>query len=366
MKLTPNSTSILILLATAGVAASSCGKKKSKDEAYTVSSVADMKLSSSFNLSLPSGFSKASGQSTNLTLADGSMNLAGKRSSEACRTIQQADSLFSNLGSIAGMMCHLEAESAQFKFGVKYLVKLTQGGSTQDMPLWVDNSTAGSLTMYTCKNGSIAEKIVIGSATSSGPKGTINFRGSEGGNSYASALEFDFTTGGLKILKGQNTFSNSSDNYASDTSIELRDSGVSAIKMSNRGTSSSFGTFSDRGAVKFNGTLGQAVFKGSGSGGSQTYSWSSRATFDSDGFKVDNATATDDIKLDFSEVPAALASGFAVETASGWDCKTDETISVDTDNGSTAAAHKACERDHSSNFQCFGADFEQGTAETLN
>jgi hypothetical protein len=171
--------SLLTLLAAAGIITAACGKKKSKDDAYSVSSVADMKLSSSFNLTLPSGFAKASGQSTSLTLADGEYNLSGKRSSEACRTIQQADSLFSDLGSISGMMCHLEAESAQFKFGVKYLVKLTEKGSTMEMPLWVDNSTAGTLTMYTCKSGAIAEKIVIGSATASGPKGTINFKGSQ-------------------------------------------------------------------------------------------------------------------------------------------------------------------------------------------
>jgi hypothetical protein len=166
-------------------------------------------------------------------------------------------------------------------------------------------------------------------------------------------------------LKGQNTFKNSTDSFASDTNIELRDSGVSNILMSNAGSSSSFGTFSDRGAVKFNGTLGQAVFKGSGSGGTQTYSWSNRSTFDADGYTVDNSKATDDIKVEFSAIPAALASGYSIAAPTGWDCQTTETITVDLDTGSTASAHKACERNHNTNFQCFGADFEHGTAETL-
>ena len=366
MVISKNKVSIIAALTIVGLASAGCGKKKSKDDAFTVDSIDDMKLSTSLKLTIPSGLSKAAGQSTSLALSgDGPLNLTGKRSSEACRTIQQADMLFGNLASIGNMMCHLEAESKQLQFGVKYLVKLKEANGTMEMPLWIDNSTAGTLTMYTCKSGSIAEKIVISGASSAGPKGSINFRGSESGMTFASNLDFDFSTSGVKILKGQNTFSQNSDAYASDTNIEIKEPGVSLVKMSNRGSAAAWGTFEDRGAVRFNGTLGQAIFKGSGSGGTNVYNWSTRNTFDANGLTVANATATADIKVEATDLPAALASGYAVTAASGWDCSTEKTIEVDMVNGSTATAHAKCENNHSSNFDCFGADFEQGSSETI-
>lgn len=348
----------------AGLVAGACGKKKEdkKDEsAVEAESVADLKLSSSLSVVLPDAFAKASGQATALNM---STNLVGKKSSEACRTISQVNQMFGNLRSISGMMCHLEAESAQFKFGTKYKVVLTQQGQTMDMPLWVDNSTAGQLTMYTCQGGKIKEKILISGSNTNGPRGSVQMKGSEGSNTYASSVSFDFMTAGVKTMSGQNIFSDGSNTYKQDLSVDLKDSGVSFMKMSSKGSQASMGTFEDRGAVFHNGTLGQSLFKGQGTSTSYgAYNFSSRATFNAEGISVANSQATSDITVKLTDLPEFLASDFAISDATGWDCSTDETVTVDVDNGPTAAAHAKCEQDHNYEFNCWGTDFEQGTPE---
>ena len=357
--------SIVIALSTSGFLAISCGKKNDKNEStdgVQATSVAELKLSSALDLTLPATLAKASGQTSSLAL---STNLVGKKSSEACRTIQQVTQMFDTLGSISGMMCHLEAETAQIKFGTKYKIILTENGETNEMPLWIDNSVSGQLTMYTCQAGAVREKISISSSNGTGAKGSILFSGSDGAQNYASSLEFDFTSSSAKILKGQNTYINGADAFSNDNVLEFRDPGVSLMTTANKGSSNGM-TFQDRGAVKHNGTLGQALFKGQGTGSGQTYDFSSRATFDADGMSVANTTATSDIKIEATELPSFLADGFKIGAPSGWDCQTTETITVDIDNGATGAAHKACNRNHDMNFNCWGTDFEQGENETIN
>ena len=342
--------------------ATSCGKKKSSsdtNDGITATSVADLNLSSSLNLSLPAGLASAAGQSSTLALDD--FNLTGKRSSEACRTVQQVKQLMDNLSSISGTMCHLEAESAQFAFGQKYDITLTEGGQTGKMQLWADNSVAGQLTVYICQAGSLQEKIVVNSSNSVGASGSVHHMGTEGSATWANKIKFDFTTSGVKILSGQNTYAMGSDKFATDSSLTFRDVGVSTMTMSNKGSSSDFGTFADRGAVHHNGTTGQALFKGTGSHASQTYDFSSRSTFDKDGYAVDNSTASSDITVASTELPSFLDDSFSIDAPSGWDCSGGTAITVNADT----AAHQACQHDHNMNFDCFGTDFAQGTNETV-
>ena len=340
---------------------SSCNKKKSDPEASGVAatSVADLKLSSSLNLTLPASLASAAGQSSSLALDD--FNLTGKRSSEACRTVQQVKQLMDNLSSISGTMCHLEAESAQFVFGQKYDITLTQGGQTDKMQLWADNSVGGQLTVYVCHAGSLQEKIIVNSSNAIGASGSVRHMGGEGGSNWSSNINFDFTSSGVKIVSGQNTFSDDSNKFATDSSLTFRDSGVSTMTMSNKGSSADFGSFADRGAVRHNGTMGQAMFKGTGSHNSQTYDFSSRSTFDKDGYAVSNASATSDITVPATELPAFLADTFSIEAPSGWDCSGGKAITVNADT----AAHQACQHSHDMNFDCFGAEFAQGDSESI-
>lgn len=359
------SVSVVSLLAAAGIVAGSCGKSEdSKTEGVTATNVADLKLSSAFNIELPTAIAKAAGQSS---YANRSARLVGKKSSEACRTVQNVAMMFETLGSIGGMMCHLEAESANISFGKKYKIVMQMGAESQEMPLWIDNSVGGQLTMYTCAEGKVREKILLTGSSSSGAKGTIHFKGSESGNSYANLLNFDLTTAGVKLINGQNLFSDGSNTYAQDNSLEFRDSGVSIMKSASKGTMDGGSTFQDRGFVKHNGTMGQALFKGDGTQQPfGAYSFSSRSTFDGEGIAVANSTATSDIRVNASDLPSFLADDFSISDATGWDCTTEETVTIDMASGPTAAAHAACERDHNLNFDCWGADFEQGENETID
>ncbi|MEI6833330.1 MAG: hypothetical protein WCL28_04995 [bacterium] len=358
---------ILAVLAAVSLAANACGKKKdeSKDsEGVTASNIADLKLSSSLKLSLPAGIAKAAGQASSINLGD---ITTAKKSSEACRTIQNVAMMFDTLGQVSGMMCHLEAESAQIQFGKKYKVILQEAEGSMEMPIWIDNSEAGKLTMYTCRAGKIDQKISINSSNSNGASGSLVYKGSEGSQSWQNSLTFDFTTAGVKILSGQNVFTNGSDNnYSQDNSLEFRDSGVSIMKSASKGQQDAQNTFQDRGVVKHDGTMGQALFKGQGSFSGETYNWGTRSTFDQDGYKVANSSATSDITGTASELPSFLADNFSIPDATGWDCSTEETITVDMVNGSTAAAHAACERSQGSNYSCWDQDdFEQGEQESI-
>ena len=346
---------------TAGAIISSCNKKKGDPEAsgVTATNVADLKLSSSLNLTLPDSLASAAGQSASLALDD--FNLTGKRSSEACRTVQQVKQLMDNLSSSAGTMCHLEAESAQFVFGEKYDITLTEGGQTDKMQLWADNSSPGQLTVYVCHAGSLREKIVVNSSNSVGASGSVSHLGGEGGSTWSSNISFDFTTSGVKIVSGQNIFSDDSNKFATDSSLTFRDSGVSTMTMSNKGSSAEFGSFADRGAVRHNGTMGQAMFKGTGSHNSQTYDFSSRSTFDKDGYAVANSSATSDVTVPATELPAFLADSFSIDAPSGWDCTGGKSIIVNADT----SAHQACQHSHNMNFDCFGAEFAQGDNENI-
>ena len=340
---------------------SSCNKKKSDPDSsgVTATSVADLKLSSALDLTLPASLASAAGQATSLALDD--FNLTGKRSSEACRTVQQVKQLMDNLGTISGTMCHLEAESAQFVFGEKYDITLTEGGQTDKMQLWADNSVGGQLTVYVCHAGSLQEKIIVNSSNSVGASGSVRHMGSGSGSTWSSNISFDFTESGVKVVSGQNIFTDGSNKFATDSSLTFRDAGVSNMTMSNKGSSADFGTFADRGAVRHNGTMGQAMFKGTGTHNSETYDFSSRSTFDKDGYASANSSATSDVTVTGSELPAFLAVSFSIDPPSGWDCSGGKEITVNADT----AAHLACERSHNMNFDCFGADFAQGDSETI-
>jgi len=361
------SAAIAAVLAAGGIVAISCGKSSdsSTSSGVSASNIAELKLSSSLNITLPDTFAKAAGQSTSLRLAS---TMTGKKSSEACRTIQNVAQMFDTLGNISGMFCHLEAESARIKFGTKYKIVMQMGTQSEEMPLWIDNSTAGQLTMYTCADGKIREKFMLNSSNSNGAKGSILFKVSDNGNSYASALDFDFTTAGVKVLKGQNLFSDGTNSFAQDNALEFRDAGVSLMKTASKGQMDASNSFQDRGLVKHNGTMGQALFKGQGTqAGFGTYDFSRRSTFDQDAITVENSTAGSDITVAASDLPAFLADGFTISDATGWDCSTEETLNIDMATGGTAAAHAACERDHSNQFgDCWGSDFEQGEQEQID
>lgn len=370
MKLGKRTVSMTAALMTVGLVAS-CGKKKGKEETATAGSMADLGLSSALMLEIPDTMAAAAGGST-------ALNLTGKKSSEACRTMENTNRVMDNLKEIGGMFCHLEAESAKMKFGTKYNVSMTGGGpqlNGESMAIWVDNSNAAELKVYMCQGGSLKQQIIVSGFGGEGKaKGSLNSKhsGSESqsGSTFSGGinLDFDFTQAGYKIVNAKMAHSQTGGSHAGSfrnaSEISLADAGVSVVKMSssgNRGTD----TMSDQGAVMFNGTMGQALFTGNGTYEGNGYDWTQRSTFGSDGITVANSTATADIKIDKATLPAKLDASFSPTDPSGWDCSgATETITIDMTDTSTKAAHDACETDHSKSFtQCWGPEFDQGERE---
>ena len=353
------------VLATVSFAAMSCGKSSdsSTTSSVTATNVADLKLSSSLHITLPDSLAKVAGQSNSPGLA---LTMAGKKSTEACQTVQNVARMFDRLTDISNAFCHLEVESANIKFGTKYKIVLLTATGPMELPSWIDNSTPGQLTMYQCYDGKIRQKVVLTSSTASGVKGNLWYKDSNNGNFVTDALDFDFTNDGVKIVKGQNHFSDGTNSYAQDNALEFRDVGVSLMKTASRGRWGSNNSFQDRGLVKSNGTLGQALFKGQGTSDYGTYSGSSRSTFDQDGIAVANATATSDITVAAGDLPAFLADDFAIPDATGWDCPTEEMLTIDLNVGPNAAAHAACDRMPPQFVDCWSSDYEQGDQEQID
>ncbi len=358
-----------IILGAAMLTAVSCSKKKEEAATTpTASSVADLKLSTALAVDIPESLATASG-GTALSLA------AGKKSSEACRVMENTNRVFENLSTIKGMFCHLEIESAQMKFGTKYNVSILgdAGLEGQSMSIWVDNSDAAALKVYMCESGSLKEQFTVTGFGGEGKvKGTLaSIHSNTEGSSVSSGginMEFDFTTAGVKILKSSSSHTSTggdhAGSYRSASDIYIVDTGLSAIKMSNKGTRGT-DTMNDQGAVLFNGTMGQALFTGSGTYSGNTYDFTSRSTFDKEGVAVSKADATADVVVDKSTLPEKLADSFTPTSPAGWDCSgATETVTIDMTEASKKAAHDACNNDRGHSFSnCWGDGFEYGEHE---
>ncbi len=354
----------------------SCGKSSDdSDAAASASSVADLGLSGALNIAIPDTMAAASGgTSASLALAGGSpaINLLGKKSSEACRTMDNTNRVLENLQSVGSMFCHLEVESAQMKFGTKYLINM-QGNAGLVSPgakaIWVDNSNPDELKVYMCNDGALEQNISISGYSGSGKaKGSMGSMHSDSYGSGGINLDFDLTGDGVKIVKASMKHTNTSGphtgSFRNFSDISLRDSGVSTVKLSSVGTRGS-DTFSDQASVLFNGTMGQALFRGQGTQSSNNYNWTSRSTFGADGITVASSSATADVVVDAATLPVKLDESFAPTAPAGWDCSgTTETITIDMTVGATRDAHMACNVDHNRTFSgCWGSDFEQGVQE---
>ena len=365
----------------------SCSTSSDESSTASASSVADLGLSGALSITIPDTLAAASGgTAASLALAGGStgMNLVGKKSSEACRTMSNTNMVLENMQEVGRMFCHLEVESAKMKFGTKYEIAMTgdPGLAGQGMAIWVDNSNAAEMKVYRCQNGTLQQNITISGYTGSGKaKGSMSSTHSDDHGSGGINLDFDLTQDGYQIVKAsmKHTNSNGSESgtFRNYSDISLADSGVSTVKMSTVGTRGS-DTFSDQASVLSNGTkMGQAMFSGAGTQSGNTYNWTSRSTFGLEGcndlptpsatcgITVPKASATADIVVDAATLPAKLAESFAPTAPAGWDCTgTTETVSIDMTEAATKAAHDACNSNRNRSFNaCWGSDFEQGEQE---
>lgn len=346
----------------------SCGSKSkstgSPGSAAQPTNLSDLKLSNALSFSLPEGLQKAAGAGS----GPAKLGLASdKKSKEACEAINAIDMVLANTKSNSIFMCHLEVE--KIEFGKKYNVKLInapESDGTEDTQIWVDNSNAEKLRVYMCVNKKLSNKINIDSYAGAGLiKGTSQWKGEslESGITYRSGanIEFDSTTAGVKLIKSstKSTVTESSRSYDYQEYVELNlvDSGVSSLLMSKGGRfgSGELGTYDDQMAVLFNGKFGQALLK---DGFSMT-----RASFNSEGYKVSSSEVTSDVVIDKAKLPAKLASTFSPEEPTGWDCSTTESVTVDMSAPDKKSAHDACNGKDPNFQECTDGIFEQGTSE---
>jgi hypothetical protein len=354
---------VLLVCLSSGLALSACGSKAKTTGAPQPVNMGDIKLSSALQITLPDSLEKAGGATapaSNLRLAD------RKKSMEACEAMTKIDESVSDARSTGSFLCHLEVE--KIDFGKKYNItfKNIPDSGDVDAQVWVDNSDTSAIKIYYCNN----KKLVI-KASLSGYSGAGLIKGStlmkfdqtdaNGNFSYLSNLDFDFTIQGVKIAKSstKSTFSmqgNSGDTL-SYAEMKLVDSGVSSLLVSKGGTYNSGGypgSYDDQAAVLFNGTMGQAL--------SKNMNYFSRATFDKDGYKVSTSSATSDVVVDKASLPAKLESTFSPEAPVGWDCSTNESMTIDLQAADKKSAHDACEIDWPE-YNCASSDFERGETE---
>ncbi|MCX6116712.1 MAG: hypothetical protein NT027_04165 [Proteobacteria bacterium] len=373
MKLKKNKK--LFVASVAIAAMSSCGKKDSDDttatnadgstKLETLSNPAQLGVSTALKVSLPAAYAGSS--STSL--------LAGKRSQEACLMGESIRSVKQSMDSIRSFFCHIEVEKDKLVFGTK--TKITSKGQEFGR-IWVDNSQAASglIAVYMCQDGALKEAIKLtgvkmgSDGKPTGMKGTVVHKGSDSSQSWASNVTFDkgFTAANLQVT-AQEKYSQTGSNggsFAREVKMTLQDvsTEVSTVSVSSKG---SWGgsEFSQKGYGKGASDFGQALFTNAGKDGSnQTFSWTKRSYFDKDGI-VAAATASSlfgeagSLYVKTTDLPEYLATTFAPDAPSGWDCSgADTTVDLNPESD----AHKACEVKQSSNPQCWGSEFEGSQA----
>jgi hypothetical protein len=359
----------------------SCGKKSEITQAPTSSNASmnlnSLKLSKALQVSLSSGLQKAA----NVKTGQANLNLAGeKKSTEACSALQTIDELLANARSNGAFLCHMEVEKIQF--GKKINVKAINAPESEgnfEAQIWIDNSNQENLKVYLCEERKLVMAFNISGYGGEGLiKGSsqMKFEGtfpadewSSGGSfTYSANDEFDFTTPGVKIVKSSSkstssSGTSSSSDYLSYADLKLVDSGVSSLLVS-RGGSYSYdgdsgapitGTHDEQSAILFNGTVGQALSKNS--------SILTRATFNSEGYKVESSQATADVIINKLILPAKLQSTFSAQAPSGWDCSTTESLTIDLSNQERKSSHDACDIEWPEFNSCGGDDFEGGETE---
>ncbi|MDD1418884.1 hypothetical protein MEO40_06985 [Dolichospermum sp. ST_sed1] len=363
----------------------SCGKDKKEDEEAAteeeaggsptggtgsnktlteVTSIGQLNLSSVLKIKVPDSISKASASSAGLVAT-------GKKSREACEVSRNVKEGLQQLNSIGGMFCHLEIESAKMTFGKKYKIKIT-GQEKQDMAIWVDNSKAadGSIKVSMCNDGKLKEVFEVSGVKGDAAKGSLITRGSETyqgkAQSWENEVKFDmgYTVAGKSFMSNSGIFTNGTDKYMRHLVLDLSDSGVSKVFVSNSGTHEGQ-QFYSAGAARSNKDFGQVLYKNKGTNGQDVFDWTHRAFYSAEGYVVaENANASfasgKDLFVLDAEVPQFLPSTFKVAAfaASEWDCKTEAEVAIDM-SGATKAKHDACNTEWDKGVECWSEEFQE-------
>lgn len=328
----------------------------------SVSSVADLKLAGALAITLPEAFN-GSAKVSGLNL------LGGKKSQEACMMGMTIYEETRAIGEVAGFFCHLEVEKDRIKFGKKYKLVTKFGEFAKIM---VDNSklSEGKLTIGFCSTQQQGEDsqdrtrqlIVIDSLSENGPKGAIFTDGSgtyQGiSQTYGRSQNFDMTVQGVVNLVGKTMHQQTGNTFVREVSLELKEVGISTLKLANKGTSDQ-GEFFDRGVALVSPEKGSTVFQSKGVFQGQTHEFSRRAHFNKAGEVIASAEVGAELIPALTALPSYLPADFKPDPVTGWvgqDCADfDEEVTLNPES----PAHMACEQGEWRDFNCWQqSDYE--------
>ncbi|WP_176737052.1 hypothetical protein [Oligoflexus tunisiensis] len=375
-----------------------------------VTSLKDLSLTGVLAITLPDSV-KGNGTAAGL-------RLAGQKSFEACQLRDQMREALSNIAMVKSQFCFIENDP-NITFGKKYNIDLSSmsggpggdpgsgpggdpgsgpggsgpGGSgpgdftppglrLQDfeMPtsiqVWIDNSTAGKITVYMCQDKVLSQMISVSGAKEGVSKGTVVMKQSLSGMTFHRAMNFDnkYTDADrtsvtikelIDVSQGDQSFS-----ARRLLSLSLADTGVSKALASftgNMGQGES--SFASIGA--FDEDFGSVIAKGSMTFESQPMTFSNESFFDGKSYVVDPADYPeafgDDgkVALKPESVPGFLGADFTPDEfpADAWDCTGTEDIELGTESSGDADM-SACTESWAelSQESCYDAAFAQGEA----
>jgi hypothetical protein len=179
--------------------------------------------------------------------------------------------------------------------------------------------------------------------------------------SYGKSQQFDLSVAGVTSLIGKAMFSQTGNTYVREVSLELKKTGLSSLKLANKGTSPA-GDFFDRGVAFVSGDKGSAIFQTKGSFEGQAFEFANRAHFSNAGNVLGSSDVGAELQPPMSALPAYLPSDFKPDAQTGWvgqDCPDyEEDVTLDPDSPS----HKACDQDQGKDYECHSqTEYERST-----
>jgi hypothetical protein len=354
--------------------------------AAEVSSLKDLSLTGVLAISLPDSV-KGNGTTAGL-------RLAGQKSFEACQLRDEMREALSNIAMLKSQLCFIENDPT-ITFGKKYNIDLSAmmsggggggGGGGGEMPpspdgdtpppdfenppamplaenglpdsmqVWIDNSTAGKITVYMCQDKTLSQMISITGAKAGESKGVMIVKQSLSGMTFHRTMNFDnkYTVADRSSITIKELISmtqgDSSFTARRLLSLSLADDAVSKVMASYSGDiGGSQTSFASIGA--FDKDFGSVIAKGSMTFESEPMTFSNESYFDGKSYVVDPASYPDafgangKVALKPDSVPGFLSSTFKPDDfpADAWDCLGTEDIELGgASGGDTPPDMSAC------------------------
>lgn len=416
-----------------GLMAVSCSKSSSDKAADTttttdtstvasdVTSLKDLSLSGTLKISLPDSI-KGSGTAAGL-------RLEASKSFEACKVREEIREGLSNIAQLASMVCFMENDPT-IQFGKKYNIDFSKLGGGGEMPsgggemppgggeipgggemppgggappaggapalpglrlantmpesmqIWIDNATAGKLTVYMCQDKKLSQMIEITGAKKGQSKGMaimkqkIGVTGFEMNFHRNMSFDNNLTTEGKTVVSIKELIETSSEQFGSEKArrllaLSLSDtdfsdviSGFSGSMQGSENKFSSIGTF--------NKSFGSVIMKGSFKPAEgEAIEFSNESFFDGQSNNLDPVAYPTEfgesgtVRLSKDKVPGFLDDNFKPEDfpAGAWDCSGTEDLVLDASAAPTDGENSCdAEWNELSEENCLAGSFAKGQA----